>query len=236
MKVCGLEVNVKEYMRELKTIFKKVVVAAPPDVTGRQQTHLHFVCKLYSCTVRKRFTSPWPWPLIKRGIGHVWPGQLSCFPDTRALSTRALLLHGGAAMSRCASAPLPGRGYPAPPLMVPVPSGSTRPPQPSGNGSAKVAQIISAKVATAKPKNAIPRRDKSLSALSHELIRRYGSDGTIIDLDDVQVRTWCTCRHHLRSSARFPTTACPPPLRVCGSLERPGRLPIPSRVPPSGPM
>ena len=35
----------------------------------------------------------------------------------------------------------------------------------------------------------VPRRDKSLSALSHELIARYGQDGTIIDLDDVQVRS-----------------------------------------------
>ena len=34
---------------------------------------------------------------------------------------------------------------------------------------------------------AIPRRDKSLSALSHELIARYGQDGTVIDLDEVQV-------------------------------------------------
>ena len=33
----------------------------------------------------------------------------------------------------------------------------------------------------------IPRRDKSLSALSHELIQRYGQDGTVIDLDEVQV-------------------------------------------------
>lgn len=38
------------------------------------------------------------------------------------------------------------------------------------------------------PAPVIPRRDKSLSALSHELIARYGNDGTIIDLDDVQVR------------------------------------------------
>ena len=34
----------------------------------------------------------------------------------------------------------------------------------------------------------VPRRDKSLSALSHELITRYGQDGSIIDLDEVQVR------------------------------------------------
>jgi len=32
----------------------------------------------------------------------------------------------------------------------------------------------------------VPRRDKSLSALSHELIARYGNDGTVIDLDQVQ--------------------------------------------------
>ena len=36
----------------------------------------------------------------------------------------------------------------------------------------------------------VPRRDKSLSALSHELIARYGQDGTIIDLDEVQARAW----------------------------------------------
>ena len=35
--------------------------------------------------------------------------------------------------------------------------------------------------------NLVPRRDKSLSALSHELIEQYGQDGTVIDLDDVQV-------------------------------------------------
>ena len=34
----------------------------------------------------------------------------------------------------------------------------------------------------------VPRRDKSLSALAHELIAHYASDGTIIDLDEVQVR------------------------------------------------
>ena len=39
-----------------------------------------------------------------------------------------------------------------------------------------------------KPGAAVPRRDKSLSALSHELIARYGKDGTVIDLDEVQVR------------------------------------------------
>jgi hypothetical protein len=33
----------------------------------------------------------------------------------------------------------------------------------------------------------VPRRDKSLSALSHELIARYGYEWTVIDLDDVQV-------------------------------------------------
>ena len=37
------------------------------------------------------------------------------------------------------------------------------------------------------PKKSVPRRDKSLSALSNELIQRYGTDGTIIDLDEVQV-------------------------------------------------
>ena len=33
----------------------------------------------------------------------------------------------------------------------------------------------------------VSRRDKSLSALCNELIARYGQDGTIIDLDEVQV-------------------------------------------------
>ena len=47
----------------------------------------------------------------------------------------------------------------------------------------------------------VPRRDKSLSALSHELIARYGTDGTVIDLDDVQVRA------PTRGDARRP----PPP-------------------------
>ena len=42
--------------------------------------------------------------------------------------------------------------------------------------------------ATSTQKAPIPRRDKSLSALCTELIARYGQDGTVIDLDDVQVR------------------------------------------------
>ena len=42
--------------------------------------------------------------------------------------------------------------------------------------------------ATTSQKAPIPRRDKSLSALCTELIARYGQDGTVIDLDDVQVR------------------------------------------------
>ena len=47
---------------------------------------------------------------------------------------------------------------------------------------------------SAKRAASIPRRDKSLSALSHELIARYGSDGTVIDLDEVQVCTHAQAR------------------------------------------
>ena len=36
--------------------------------------------------------------------------------------------------------------------------------------------------------DAVCRRDKSLSALAHELISKYGKEGTEIDLDEVQVR------------------------------------------------
>jgi hypothetical protein len=64
-------------------------------------------------------------------------------------------------------------------------------------------------------------RDKSLSALSHELIARYGNDGTVIDLDQVQV----SC-HSLvadpRGCARggtlcAPCAACASHLRRCPS-------------------
>ena len=67
----------------------------------------------------------------------------------------------------------------------------------------------------------VPRRDKSLSALSHELIARYGNDGTVIDLDQVQV----SC-HSLvadpRGCARggtlcAPCAACASHLRRCPS-------------------
>ena len=52
--------------------------------------------------------------------------------------------------------------------------------------------------AAPKSRSAVPRRDKSLSALSHELIQRYGEDGTIIDLDEVQV---CALARTARSCA-----------------------------------
>ena len=50
---------------------------------------------------------------------------------------------------------------------------------------------------------AVPRRDKSLSALSHELIARYGQDGTVIDLDEVQVIEFLCHILHQRT-ASFP--------------------------------
>lgn len=49
----------------------------------------------------------------------------------------------------------------------------------------------------------VPRRDKSLSALSHELILRYGKDGTVIDLDEVQARVRC-----VHSVTRFAVRPC----------------------------
>jgi hypothetical protein len=68
----------------------------------------------------------------------------------------------------------------------------------------------------------IPRRDKSLSALSHELIESYGQDGRAIDLDEVQVRG---CPRVLilppsPDASRPPSTKGPPPLRRCPHPER----------------
>ena len=39
-----------------------------------------------------------------------------------------------------------------------------------------------------RPHESVCRRDKSLSALAHELISKYGQEGSEIDLDEVQVR------------------------------------------------
>ena len=74
--------------------------------------------------------------------------------------------------------------------------GSTKPPAPydgqsaaaSSSSTNDLALISDRQLLTNPLFQTVPRRDKSLSALSHELIARYGQDGTVIDLDDVQVR------------------------------------------------
>ena len=73
--------------------------------------------------------------------------------------------------------------------------------------------------AAPKSRSAVPRRDKSLSALSHELIQRYGEDGTIIDLDEVQVCALaqqmfhgCVASPHLDRLPPFPRAESLPPL------------------------
>ena len=60
------------------------------------------------------------------------------------------------------------------------------PPSPSDVKDAETRAAISRAQVTLP----VPRRDKSLSALSHELIARYGQEGTVIDLDDVQARAY----------------------------------------------
>ena len=53
-------------------------------------------------------------------------------------------------------------------------------------GDAAAAGVLASGAAAAAA--TVARRDKSLSALSKDLILRYGHDGAVIDLDEVQAR------------------------------------------------
>jgi hypothetical protein len=67
----------------------------------------------------------------------------------------------------------------------------------------------------------VPRRDKSLSALSHELIQSYGQDGKIVDLEEVQVRDARGGIFPPRPSPRRPpmqSLCCPPTCTCAGKL------------------
>jgi hypothetical protein len=79
----------------------------------------------------------------------------------------------------------------------------------------------------------VPRRDKSLSALSHELIARYGTDGTVIDLDDVQVRArkeYFPRPSRTHAYCRIPEM--PPPSKVA-CMERTSAWVPPCKIPGS---
>lgn len=80
----------------------------------------------------------------------------------------------------------------------------------------------------AEPRSdAVCRRDKSLSALAHELIAKYGKEGTEIDLDEVQVNQWLAASR-LRTGA-FPR---PAPSRSTRQRPSPHRTPAQISFPP----